>query len=160
MITYRQSLTNDLYGSFKEYGFKNYLDGHYNANRIICQVESLYKLSQTIFDGYYTDDIPEYDLVIIDEIESILNHYRSTTIKDKEDTFSILKDIVYNSKKLLVLDGDFNNRSYDFISYFGQSIILENQIKKDKKHFIYTNNRSKFDDKLDEDLKNGKNIDN
>ena len=35
-----------------------------------------------------------------------------------------------NSKKLLVLDGDFNNRSYEFISYFGKSIILENQIKK------------------------------
>jgi len=158
MVTYRQSLTNDLYGSFKKYGFKSYIDGHFNSNRIICQIESLYKLNQTIFDGYYTDDFPEYDLVIIDEIESILNHFRSTTIKDKEDTFDLLTNIIYNSKKLLVLDGDFNNRSYDFISYFGQSIILENQIKKDKKHFIYTNNKTKFDDKLDNDLENGKNI--
>ena len=158
MVSYRQSLTNDLYGSFSKLGFKSYIDGFYNANRIICQIESLHKLNQTIFDGYYLDDIAEYDLIIIDEIESILNHFRSTTIKDKEDTFNLFRDIIYNSKKLLVLDGDFNNRSFDFISFFGKSIILENQIQKNKKHFIYTNNRHKFDVQIDNDLKEGKNI--
>ena len=72
----------------------------------------------------------EYDLIILDEIESVLNHFRSTTIKNKEGVFDIMKNILYNSNKILALDGDFNNRAYDYISYFGKSIILENEHKK------------------------------
>ena len=158
MVSYRQSLTNDLYGSFEIHKFKSYLDGFYGADRIICQIESLHKLNCNLFDGFESNEIPEYDLVILDESESILNHFRSVTINEKENTFNLLRDIIYNSKKLLVLDGDFGNRSYEYISFFGESIILENECQKNKKNFIYTNNRNKFDDTIENDLKEGKNV--
>lgn len=152
-ISYRQSLTNDIYGNFKKYRFKSYLDKIYNSNRIICQIESLHKL-----DCDDETDIPEYDLVIMDESESLLNHFRSKTIDEKEKTFELMKNIIFNSKKLLMLDGDFDNRSFTFCDYFGKSIILENQCKKDTKHFIYTNHRKYFEKQIENDLKSGLNI--
>jgi hypothetical protein len=155
IVTYRQSLTNDIYGNFKEYKFRSYLDGFYNADRIICQIESLQKLEVNDND---MNDIPEFDLVIIDEIESVLNHFRSVTIREKEPTFNLMRDIIFNSKKLLVLDGDFDNRSYDYINFFGNSIILENECKKDIKHFIYDNDRKRYEKKIDDDLIKGKNV--
>jgi hypothetical protein len=152
-ISYRQSLTNDIYGNFKKYRFKSYLDKIYNSNRIICQIESLHKL-----DCDDDTDIPEYDLVIMDESESLLNHFRSKTIDEKEKTFELMKNIIFNSKKLLMLDGDFSNRSFTFCDYFGKSIILENKCKKDTKHFIYTNHRKYFEKQIENDLKSGLNI--
>jgi hypothetical protein len=149
-ISYRQSLTNDIYGNFEKYKFKSYLDKIYDSNRVICQIESLHKLD-------FNDDtsIPEYDLVIMDESESLLNHFRSDTIKEKEKTFDLMKNIIFNSEKLLMLDGDFSNRSYSYCEYFGKSIILENECKKEKKHLIYTNHRKYFEKQIENDLKAG-----
>ena len=149
-ISYRQSLTNDIYGNFEKYKFKSYLDKIYDYNRVICQIESLYKL-----EANEDTSIPEYDLIIMDESESLLNHFRSDTIKEKEKTFDLMKNIIFNSKKLLMLDGDFSNRSYTYCDYFGKSIILENECKKDKKHMIYTNHRKYFEQQIENDLKVG-----
>jgi hypothetical protein len=156
-ISYRQTLTYELYGGFKSFGFKNYMDGDYNAKRLICQIESLYKL---IFFDLYGDNtyVNTYDLVIIDEIESVLDHFTSSTIKNKENIFNIMAKIIQESPKLLVLDGDFHNRAYDFINSFGNSIILHNTHKKDKRNFIFTNDSIGFTKKIDDDLKNGNKI--
>lgn len=100
IVSYRQTLTNEFYGNFNSLGFESYLDKDYDVDRLICQVESLPKLLNK--DGYdFIDDeeeIPSYDLVIIDEIESVLAHFRSPTIDRKEGIFNLLKDIIYNSK--------------------------------------------------------------
>jgi hypothetical protein len=149
-ISYRQSLTNDIYGNFEKYKFKSYLDKIYDSNRVVCQIESLYKL-----ESNQDTNIPDYDLVIMDESESLLNHFRSDTIKEKEKTFDLMKNIIFNSKKLLMLDGDCSNRSYTYCDYFGKSIILENECKKDKKHMIYTNHRKYFEQQIENDLKVG-----
>lgn len=156
-ISYRQTLTNELHGSFIKLGVNSYLNRNYNEDRLICQIESLHKLlPDNISDENI--EIPSYDLVIIDEIESVLSHFRSSTISNKESTFNLMKDIIYNSNKLLVLDGDFHNRSYDFISHFGKTIVLENECKKDKRNYIFTNNKNNFEESIDKDLKDGKNI--
>lgn len=158
-ISYRQTLTNDLYGNFKDLGVESYLDKKYGADKVICQIESLHKLLPSLdFIDDEDDLVPPYDLVIIDEIESILNHFRSSTIKDKEYTFDIFRDLVFNSSKVLALDGDFHNRSYHFLKHFEEPIILENEVKKNKMNFIFSNNCTEFERKIDTDLSNGKNI--
>lgn len=153
-VTYRQSLTNDLYGVFKKYNVASYMNRDFGCDRLICQVESLPKLLNDLEDNL----IPSYDLIIIDEIESVLGHFSSPTIKDKEKTFKLLDSIIFNSTKLLALDGDFGNRSYDYIKELGTSIIVENLIKKNKKNFIFTHNRKNYDKLIDDDLISGKNI--
>ena len=55
---------------------------------------------------------------IIDEIASVLNHFMSQTISNPESTFNSLYSIIKASNKVLALDGDFDKRSYDFISHF------------------------------------------
>jgi hypothetical protein len=172
-VTHRQSLTNELHGSFKTYKFKNYMNKMYDADRFICQIESLHKI-HTNNDSIYTnyafdiladdvdadadDDPLSYDLVILDEIESILNHFDSTTIVDKDKTFLTLQSIVHNSTKVLALDGDFGNRSYEYIKEFGENLILENTIKKDKSHYVFTNSLDNFEADMFKAIKEGKNV--
>lgn len=157
-ISYRQTLTNELYGSFKTLNVESYLDKAYESERLICQIESLYKI---LPDYQFMDEdllVPSYDLVIIDEIESVLNHFRSTTIDNKEKTFDLMKDIIYNSNKVLALDGDFHNRSYHYLKYFGDVIVLQNTIKKNIKHFIFLNDRIDFESQIEIALIAKKNI--
>ena len=155
-VSYRQTLTHEMDGSYSKLGITNYLNPFYDPNRLICQIESLHKL---LNDDYFIGEdkiIPEYDLVVLDEIESILAHMRSSTILNKEKIFNLLRDIIYNADKVLALDGDFHNRSYEFLKFFGEPIILKNDHKKDKKHFIFTNNRQNFEIMIDNDLIAGK----
>jgi hypothetical protein len=148
------------------------MDKFFKADKLICQIESLKYIQDDDdcgLDDYMFDfseelscsdeeELPSYDLVIIDEIESVLAHFKSPTVTDKEDTFDLLSAICANSNKILALDGDYHNRSYDFISGFGPNIVLENTIKKDKSHYIFTNNLPNFEKELEQDLVNGKNI--
>jgi hypothetical protein len=157
-ITYRQTLAYDIEGNFKQFNFANYLDNIYHNDRQICQIESLFKLTSDYFPMDDIREVPSYDLVICDEIESILAHFQSNTISNKEELFDFMTDIIKNSNKLIVMDGDFGNRAYEYIAALGKSIILENKVKKNSKLFIFSNNRPLFDKKIIEDLAAGKKI--
>ena len=82
-------------------------------------------------------------MIIIDEIESILNHFSSSTIKDSYNTYEYLQEKT-NSSKLIVLDGDTSNRTYNYINYFGNSINIENDAKFNKKHFEIIEDENEF----------------
>jgi hypothetical protein len=158
-VSYRQTLTHELHGGFIDKNVTNYLDPYYNSNRLICQIESLHKLIDDY--NFIGEDslIPVYDLIILDEIESILAHFRSSTILEKEKTFNLFADLVYNANKVLALDGDFHNRGYEFLKHFEENlIVLKNECKKNQKHFIFTNDRFGFEARIDDDLKKGLNI--
>lgn len=149
-ITYRQSLARAFHAKFK--AFANYLDGDFMANKQIIQLDSIYKLTEQ-----------PYDLVIIDEIESVLAHLTAGTIKNKHygnanDIFDKLSEIVSDSKHVLSLDGDYNNRSHFFLSSFGDNVnVIENTIKFNKKDFYEFDEKDKFNvsifDKLDSNKK-------
>ena len=145
-VSYRISLTNDIHYNFKEYDFKNYqTDNILLSDKIIIQLESLFKLDNNNFkDTECENYVPSYDLVIIDEIESILNHFSSQTIKDSYNTYEYLQEIINNSSKLIVLDGDTSNRTYNYITYFGISINIENDAKFNKKHFEIIEDDNEF----------------
>ena len=154
-VTYRKTLTNNIHGSFN--GFYSYLDKKYKADKLICQVDSLDNLLSA-YVNEYSDEYPAYDLIILDECESTLNHFNASILKNPYETFEILKNIIRNSGKLICLDGDLSNRTYDFIKDFGNSIILRNIVKKDKKHFIFRKNKNKFDELIKHDLEKGLNL--
>ena len=157
-ITHRQSLSNDIDGKFSSLGFFNYLDGHFTADKLICQIESVFR---TLDDDPFDDkeiEIPTYDLIICDESESLLNHFDSPTILDQRGTFKLIQNILKNSKKILALDGDFGNRTYKYLESFGQSIIIENINKHSSKKLYFNDHKQHFDLNLDSDLLLGKNI--
>lgn len=153
-VSYRKSLSYDLMHNFEKYDFCSYEQGIYDVDRIICQVESL----KYLFDNF-SETINTYDLVVIDEISSVLNHFISPTINNPEIVFNFLITLINQATKLIVLDGDFDNREYDYISRLGNNIILENEISKNKKNYNFISDINLFDKRLSDDLKDpNKNI--
>jgi hypothetical protein len=123
------------------------MKGDLSADRLMIQLESTLKLySQMDFIDDDTSIYPSYDLVIIDEIESILKHFDShTTFHGKsKDTFEFIQNVIINSSKLMVLDGDVGNRAYDYIKSFGQCVNIVNDIKINQKNFKVTQDGTKF----------------
>jgi len=159
-ITHRQSLTNELYGTFKKFKFCSYMNGSYDANRLICQIESLHRISESSDPYYYepSDETKKFDLIILDETESLINHYMSPTIKNKQETFELMQRLLKGANKILCLDGDFHNRSYDFINSLGKNIIIHNNIVKDVKRYTFVSDFKKFKESIDIDLKEDKNV--
>lgn len=159
-ISYRKTLTNDILGSFAEkFDFKDYQNKEYTADRLIIQLESLLKLKPSfmfIGDEY---DIPSYDLIIIDEVESILSHFDSPTFKGKSrEVFNWMSEIIKVSKKMIVLDGDINDRTYNFINHYGTSINICNNIKINKRNFIIGTDKDVFYKDILNDIHNNKKI--
>jgi hypothetical protein len=162
-ITYRKTLTNNIIGGEKfgeEYGFKSYQENKFDADRLIIQLESILKLSgqMSFFDEEYSQ-YPSYDLVIIDEVESILSQFNSPTFKGaSKECFEFLQNVIINSDKLLVLDGDISNRTYKYIDTFGKCINLVNDIKINKRTFKITHQRNSFIETIDKDLDENKKV--
>ena len=100
-------------------------------------------------DNLFCGEVPKYDLVIIDESESVLNNFASTTFKGySEATYDYLRAIIENCGKLITLDGDQNNRTYSFCSSFsGTSINIINKINLNEKVIVLTD--SEFHYKAD-----------
>jgi hypothetical protein len=160
IITYRQTLSHNMYGSFKDYDFGNYLNGDFKSDRLICQVESLHKL---ISHNMFTDKfiIPKYDLVIIDESESVLNHTESPTIKCKSNTFQVMDAILRKSSKIIALDGDFGNRSYDYFKTLNDNedfVVLRNKCVPYVKTWNFTNDEKSYGERLVRAVNGGKKI--
>jgi hypothetical protein len=156
-ITYRRSLAHSLSLDLKEkYNFKNYLDEEKTNlrkhDRLIIQLNSLNKLFYT---SLITDNTPFYDLIVLDEIEGVLNHLNHSKI-DQAQTFQNLTDLIETSTKILCLDGDMNDRSYDFISNITKDYkIIINKYVPIKKQYIFHRNEKDFETLIDDDLKKG-----
>lgn len=155
-ITYRQSLSYDLHRVFGKLGFQNYLDKNVDMNhdRLICQIESLRKIPTEIDWELDTAMIKSFDLIILDEIESDLYHFDSSTIRGKLHTFDIFDGLLMNCKKILALDGDFGNRGYCCLKPYNP-IIIENIKKKGNNNYIFTKDMTAFEKAIDDDLENG-----
>jgi hypothetical protein len=145
-ISYRITLSNNLYGTFKGLNFELY-NNNINADRLICQVDSIHKINDLNFD-----------LVIMDESESILNHYFSKSLKNPHETFQIMSSICLNTKKVIALDGDLGNRTKSYIKALGESLYINNIIVKDKRKFVFCNNEKIFEEDIEKNLKLDKNI--
>ena len=84
-ITYRQTLARDIMKNFGKLGFKNYLDAAENpavweAPKLIIQIDSLMRLWSES-EGSFKK---AYDMIIIDESESLLAHIDGKTMEKKE----------------------------------------------------------------------------
>jgi len=168
-LSYRKTLTNDILGNFEEeYNFKDYQKHEYSADRLIVQLESVYKIGyeKTYFDdgkslktGQILMKYPEYDLVIMDEAESILSHFDSPTFKgNSKEVFHYVQNVIQNSKKIISLDGDMGNRLYTFIASFGKYINVVNDIKINKKKFVIDEDEKHFLREIQRDLMMNKKV--
>lgn len=171
-ITSRITLSYSILQSFPN--FTHYHDeiknDLINCDKLIIQLDSLHKINQNPISDFLTNTnnieimshislIPKlkYDIIALDECESLLNHLSFSQLKT-QSIYNILMNLCDNAEKIIALDGDFSNRSYEFLSSISKPIVIENIYKHPAKHFIFTNNRTTFDEKINNDLENNKNI--
>ena len=145
-LSYRVTLSNDIKGNFKELGFESYQDT-LKSEKLIIQLESLLKLENNIelFIDNVSSEIPYYDLIIIDESEGVLNQFSSDTMKGQaHEIYCLLENIINNSPKLIVLDGDISSRTTRFISNFGNYKYLYNENKCNIKNIKVIKNKIEY----------------
>ena len=98
-----------------EFNCPCYLDGIYNTNRLVISVESLLKLE-------YADD---YELICIDECESIFTQFSSHTTNGKHvEIWNKLIGLIQKAKKVIFADAFISNRTLDMVRTLGYEATL------------------------------------
>lgn len=145
MITFRRTLAYEFENKFKELGFESYLNCNINnTKKLIIQVESLYKLNNY-----------EYDLVILDESESIIDQFYSTTNKKNyTSNMFVFKELLNN--KIIAMDAYMSNKT---IELFKKSYIINNEYNAEKsKKYYFTRTKEIIDNEIIKALKKDKKI--
>lgn len=111
-ISVRQTYASNIKERLKSYGFTNYLDDKENwmyRAKIIVQLESLHHLEKNF-------KILPFDLIVLDEIESVLYHFDSSTISsNSSNTFDLLFMLCKSAKtKIIGMDADLNLRTIEY----------------------------------------------
>jgi len=114
-LAFRQTFANEIYSKTKELGFKLYSDikGEINLNKnnkIIIQMESLHRI--------LVKNIINIDLLIMDESESIFEQFGSGKFKNLNLSFNIFHKIFTESNKLICMDANLTNRTYNLIKTY------------------------------------------
>jgi hypothetical protein len=118
---------------------------------LICSIDSVQKL-------FENNNSLCYDLIILDEIESIINQFNSSTITNRRYTFDIVQDLLNFSKKILALDANYSNKSHLFLKSFGNIKVIDNKYVQKKKIINFTKNQDKFKNEIIKKLKDNKKI--
>jgi hypothetical protein len=102
----------------QELNITNYIEceAPYKEDKLCVQLESLYKIYNY-----------KYDLVLLDEIESILKQFSSTTMIEKyKKTFDSLDYILKKAGKIICADAFISLRSIEFMHYYSDYYNTQN----------------------------------
>ena len=154
-LSFRQTLSDDIENNFKDLNFKHYQTSKLDVDRLIIQEESLLKLQnyEEVIegdDGVIENIIHTYDLIMLDEIESLLNQYNSqdTFGSKTKETFQYLEQLLYKCKNIISLDGDLDDRSKCFLMKFDNYLFIENLHKNNNKIINITDSKKEIDDEI------------
>ena len=150
----RQAFSCSMANEFEDDGFINYLDKEHftgKEERVIISLESINK--------YQYDSC---DLLVIDESESIFNIFSSDTLKKNNfrDNLVKFKNLIKNSKKVLIMDAFLSNRSICAIQYLrhinnDNTIYYNNNYKYNTRYALELSQESMITDIINK-LKDGK----
>jgi len=155
-LSFRKTLSDDIMKNFKDLNFVDYRFGRLDSDRLIIQLESLLKLEE--FEDEEEDEttgeiykiIHKYDLIMMDEIESLLNQFNSeATFSGKaRRTFEYLEQLLKKTDNIISLDGDLGQRSYHFLNHFDKCLNIENLNKRNDKTLFFTENQNEYDNEI------------
>jgi len=162
MLTDNNALNSENLLKYKEFGARNHQElqdnlitlQEFNEARVaICSPESINKLYNN------------YDIIILDEYETLTNHYSSETMNKKKssdyDKFIKIKQKLLNSKSIFCLDADLSLERMSIIENIidckAKLFYCENNNFKDTDHNIYYS-RTEFIAKIYDDLNDNKRV--
>lgn len=82
--------------------------------QIVVQVDSLLNLRP-----HGIGEVAPFDLVILDEVASILAHLSSATLRSGLQTGELFCEIVKNAKRVLAMDDGYGQREHEFFQLAG-----------------------------------------
>jgi hypothetical protein len=144
-ISHRQLYAYDIMRKFKkEFNIECYLENDkcieiHDKPRIIISPESMFKI-------YSNDKFLKYDLVIIDESESVISQFHSTTIKsDKITNFYEIYDKILNpADKIICMDSDLDTKTITMIKDYSHTVLHNTyHDRENKKKFMIIDNTLK-----------------
>jgi len=144
--------SRNIEGEFKDFDFKNYKDGG-NLNsidRLIMSVESIHKL----------ETAEPFDLLVIDEVETILSAFMSETVFHSKKCSQVFETIAKTSKKVLLMDAFLSNKTIQFCKDLlsDKKIIIRNNTIKPTARKAFQTSLKGLIKKLLEFLKDGKKV--
>lgn len=143
IISFRRTFSADICSKMRKLDFVSYSDiigDIKDVPRLIIQVESLHRIK-----------IPfEFDLVVLDETESIWTQFSSSNFANFSICMNKFEAILKNTRKLICMDANISVRtdqilkqifSYDdcslYINYYNPCSTYKYYICADKKSWIY-----------------------
>lgn len=154
-LSFRRTLTADIYNLLNPLGFENYLDITDGIDdkhkRIIISPESIYKIQWS----------KKPDLFILDECESIRVQLHSPTVKFSNSVMSNFKYYLKYSERVICMDADFSQNTYKIISQVRDDIkvvINESVIQQSKFNDYYIEEKQILLNKIYNSLDDGKKI--
>lgn len=108
--------------------------------RLVVSMESLHKIRIP-----KTSCVHAFDLIILDEIESILQNFNSSTMDGKRANYMLLVELMRNAKKVVAMDAFITSTSLHFFDGFkllgyGEYSIYYNTKNQDQTiHYLYNN---------------------
>ena len=163
-ITMRQTLAYSIMCEFNKLGFKNYLDKKnkvsYYTSKLIISLDSLERITIEKDEEMV---IPKYDLVICDEIASLLSHFSYQNIHDVDKVYRIFTRIIKESNECYLMDGDISNREILWLkNYMGydieQKLPLFNELQGKQYNLVLSYCANGQYNKILKDLEEGNNI--
>jgi len=161
LLSVRQTLSRNTSKRLKDQGVDvyDYLSGDKskkdfninNSKSLIISTESLYKLQDT----------SKFDVLVIDEIESLLNNWDSTTHNDRlNDNFYNFKSLFENCKKVILLDAFITTKTINFLESLNikDYIIYTSDYQKQPRKLIEYNNPNEMISNIITDLDNNKKL--
>lgn len=110
MTTFRTSLCDKHVQDLSNEGFKSYRDptlkGVLNAQRMVVQLESLHKIHGD----------KRFEVVIIDESESLVKHMDSSTMDTRWESLVMLFSQIRFARVVIMADKDLGARSYNLLN--------------------------------------------
>jgi hypothetical protein len=162
VVTYRQSLALELKRKLAAHGFVSYgdvtprdsLSDRVRYPRVICQVESLHWLS-----GVRT--VPRFDLVVVDEVESLLRHFTSPTVPCPAETMERFMSMLRCARRgIITMDATWGDATWTLLRDAGISntLIVNDHPPVAPRTFAFTNDDAAWTDHIMDDLSAGLNV--
>ncbi len=111
-ISFRQTFSSSLKTSFPDFALYSEQKGdldHVRFPRLIVQVESLHRLPMAAN--------PEpVDVVILDEVESILSQFNSGLHKHFNAVFAMFRWLIRTARHVVVMDANLTDRTYNLLA--------------------------------------------
>lgn len=170
VVTYRRTLAANINGKLR--GFRSYedpilkprydsatrqwinpLSDRQYAPRVICQLESLHRMADN-------KRVPRFDFIVLDEVESLLNHFSSTTLANPAETADLLQTTLRGAKHVLAMDALWGLETWTWFDKLRMpQATVVNDFKTNKpRAFVFENHEHSWQLGIKDDLAAGKNV--